>query len=180
MSLSLTWYESRPIYTRVPMSADEKECEVPATPRPLMLELKWHGHVTHEWTPTFSFQVAALDVKATAVSVQQMYLQFRRNHQSERVTVGNFGGSQRHDYFPAHVSFCTVTYPLWHTSGGLRISMTSGGSKGRGFEILSISCSFWKHLANSYVGAPWRVRAPTSGKSWIRNCWRRMTTLTFG
>ena len=26
------------------------------------------------------------------------------------------------------------------------------------------SCSFWENLAKSYVGAPWRVGGPTSGK----------------
>ena len=36
-------------------------------------------------------------------------------------------------------------------------------------QILSISCSFWENLAKSYVGAPWRVGAPSSGKSWIRH-----------
>ena len=39
-----------------------------------------------------------------------------------------------------------------------------------GVQILSISCSFWENLAKSYVGAPWRVGAPSSGKSWIRHC----------
>ena len=40
-----------------------------------------------------------------------------------------------------------------------------------GVQILSISCSFWKYLAKLYVGAPpWRVGAPSSGKSWIRHC----------
>ena len=28
---------------------------------------------------------------------------------------------------------------------------------------------FWKNLAKSYVGAPPRVGAPSSGKSWIRH-----------
>ena len=36
-----------------------------------------------------------------------------------------------------------------------------------GVQILSLSCSFWEILAKSYVGAPWRVGAPTSEKSWI-------------
>ena len=35
---------------------------------------------------------------------------------------------------------------------------------------LSISCSFWENLAKSYVSAPWRVGAPSSGKSWIHHC----------
>ena len=46
----------------------------------------------------------------------------------------------------------------------------SGRSKGArgtrippGVQILSISCSFWEHLANSYVGAPWGVGAPNRG-----------------
>ena len=30
-------------------------------------------------------------------------------------------------------------------------------------QILSISCSFGENLAKSYVGAPWRVGAPTYG-----------------
>ena len=41
------------------------------------------------------------------------------------------------------------------------VTATSGGSKGGhegrappGVQILSISCSFWENLANSYVGAP--------------------------
>ena len=39
-----------------------------------------------------------------------------------------------------------------------------------GVQILSILCSFWENLAISYVGAhPWRVGAPSSGKSWIRH-----------
>ena len=42
-----------------------------------------------------------------------------------------------------------------------------------GFQILSISCSFWGNLAKSYVGAPlWGVGAPSSGKSWIRHWFR--------
>ena len=56
--------------------------------------------------------------------------------------------------------------------------MSSGGSKGGmrdahlpGVKVLSISCSFWANLTKSYVGAPWRVGAPTSGKSWIRHWW---------
>ena len=36
-----------------------------------------------------------------------------------------------------------------------------------GVQILSNSCSFWENLAKSYVGVPWRVGVPTSGKSWI-------------
>ena len=36
-------------------------------------------------------------------------------------------------------------------------------------QILSISCSFWGNLAHLCVGPPWRVGAPTSGKSWIRH-----------
>ena len=40
-----------------------------------------------------------------------------------------------------------------------------------GVQILSISCSFWENLANSYVCVPpWAVRAPSSGKSCIRHC----------
>ena len=54
----------------------------------------------------------------------------------------------------------------------------SGGSKGGtrdahpplGVQILSISCSFRENLAKSYVGAPRRGGAPSSGKSWIRHC----------
>ena len=38
-----------------------------------------------------------------------------------------------------------------------------------GVQILSILCSFYENLLKSYVGKPWRVGAPTSGKSWIRN-----------
>ena len=38
-----------------------------------------------------------------------------------------------------------------------------------GVEILSISCSFWEMLAKLYVSAPWKVIAPTSGKSRIRH-----------
>ena len=30
--------------------------------------------------------------------------------------------------------------------------------------------SFWDNLVKSYVATPWRVGAPTSGKSWIRHC----------
>ena len=52
------------------------------------------------------------------------------------------------------------------------------GSKGGGarevtspVEILSISCSFWEHLAKLCICAPlplpWGVGAPTSWKSWI-------------
>ena len=54
------------------------------------------------------------------------------------------------------------------------------GSKGGGarevtspVEILSISCSFWEHLAKLCICAPlplpWGVGAPTSWKSWIRH-----------
>ena len=39
-----------------------------------------------------------------------------------------------------------------------------------GVQILSISCTFWENLTKLYVGAPWKVGAPTSGKSWIRHC----------
>ena len=39
-----------------------------------------------------------------------------------------------------------------------------------GVQILSISCSFGEILVKSYVGVPWRVGAPTLGKSWIRHC----------
>ena len=54
------------------------------------------------------------------------------------------------------------------------LMMRIGGSKGEactppGIQILSISCSFWEILAKSCVDAPCRVRAPTSGKFWIRH-----------
>ena len=39
----------------------------------------------------------------------------------------------------------------------------------RWVHILSILCSFRGNLAKSYVGAPWRVGAPTSEKSWMRH-----------
>ena len=35
-------------------------------------------------------------------------------------------------------------------------------------KIFSISCSFSHNLVKSYVGAPWRVGAPSYGESWIR------------
>ena len=38
-----------------------------------------------------------------------------------------------------------------------------------GVQTLSILCSFWENLAGSYVGAPRRIGAPTSGKFWIRH-----------
>ena len=37
-------------------------------------------------------------------------------------------------------------------------------------QILLISCSVWGNLVKAYVGAPWRIGALTSGKSWIRQC----------
>ena len=37
-----------------------------------------------------------------------------------------------------------------------------------GVQILPISYSFWQKLAKLRVRAPWRVHAPTWGKSWIR------------
>ena len=46
-----------------------------------------------------------------------------------------------------------------------------------GAQILSISCSFWENLAKSYVGAPWGVGTPSSGKSWIRH-WIRPIHVT--
>ena len=47
--------------------------------------------------------------------------------------------------------------------------MGDPGSVPAGVQILSISCSFWENLKKSYVGAPWRVGTPISGKSWIRH-----------
>ena len=36
-------------------------------------------------------------------------------------------------------------------------------------HILSISCSFLNVWQNRMLAPPWRVGAPTSGKSWIRH-----------
>ena len=38
-----------------------------------------------------------------------------------------------------------------------------------GVQVLSISCIFWENLANRMLALPppWRVGAPTLGKSWI-------------
>ena len=45
-----------------------------------------------------------------------------------------------------------------------------------GVQILSISCSFWKNMAKSYVGAPppRGVGAPSSGKSWSATEFRQL------
>ena len=58
----------------------------------------------------------------------------------------------------------------------------SGGSK-RGAplrpKIFSILCSLLENLAFSYVGAPWRVGAPSYRESWIRPwyCGKRIDKL---
>ena len=75
----------------------------------------------------------------------------------------------------SHFTFCGACLHSFLASH----TPVSGGSKGGGREgrvllpavqILSISCSFWENLPKSYVGAPRRVGAPFSGKSWIRHC----------
>ena len=48
-----------------------------------------------------------------------------------------------------------------------------GGSKGHAPvrpKNFSISYSFWKILAKSNVGTPWRFGALSYGESWIRPC----------
>ena len=37
-------------------------------------------------------------------------------------------------------------------------------------KVFSISGSFWKNMANSYVGNPLKVGTPSYGKSWICPC----------
>ena len=58
------------------------------------------------------------------------------------------------------------------------LGVGSGGSKGGGEDarpwgpnFLLILCSFREILIKSYPGAPLRVGALSSGKSWIRHWW---------
>ena len=64
-----------------------------------------------------------------------------------------------------------------------RVNVISGGSKAgcprRAPEIFLISCSFWKNLANLYVGTPWRLALPHTGNPESASCYVGQNVLVF-
>ena len=94
---------------------------------------------------------------------------------------GSKGGAPRPKMFSISCVFLEFleNHRLATPPGGLAPPpMGNPGSAPAGVQILSISCSFWENLKKSYVGAPWRVGTPISGKSWIRH-WISLVMSTY-
>ena len=91
-----------------------------------------------------TFRKISIDKVKQTITMQRRYYSMRK-FVKFCIHVCTIGGT----HFQRVACFTSILYSInfWE-----KYTNCSGGSKGtRGFQILSISCSFWEYLAKSYV-----------------------------